>query len=61
MPDARTHPQPCVQQRKARKQVTTGTPKRSGIPCASGLRLIRDLPGVPGFLATVALQIARKA
>jgi hypothetical protein len=28
------HPQPCVQKKKARKQVTAGTPKRSGIPCA---------------------------
>jgi hypothetical protein len=55
----RTHPQPCVQQRKARKQVTTGTPKQSGIPCAMVLRLIRALPGVPGFLATVAARIAR--
>jgi hypothetical protein len=32
MPDARTHPQPCVQQRKARKQVTTGTPKQPAFP-----------------------------
>jgi hypothetical protein len=29
----RSHPQPCVQWKKARKQVTTGTPKQSGIPC----------------------------
>ena len=28
MPVQRTHPQPCVQVKKARKQVTTGTPKR---------------------------------
>ena len=34
--------------------VTTGTSKRSDIPCAMVLRLIRGLPGVPGFLATVA-------
>src|SRR6185437_10052305 len=27
MPVPRTHPQPCVQVKKARKQVTTGTPK----------------------------------
>ena len=26
----------------------------SGLPCAMGLRLIRDLPGAPGCLATVA-------
>jgi hypothetical protein len=37
MPDARTHPQPCVQWKKARKQVTTGTPKQSGIPRANGV------------------------
>ena len=27
---------------------------RSGLPCTMVLRLIRALPGVPGFLATVA-------
>jgi hypothetical protein len=53
MPVRRSHPQPCVQRKKARKQVTTGTSKRSDIPCTTVLRLIRDLPGVPGFLATV--------
>jgi hypothetical protein len=34
-----SHPQPCVQMKKARKQVTTGTPKQSGIPRAIVLRL----------------------
>src|SRR6185312_808706 len=29
-------------------------PERPGLPCAIGLRLIRALLGVPGFLATVA-------
>src|ERR1700759_593918 len=33
---------------------TTGTPKRSGTPCAMVFGLCRDLPGVPGFVATVA-------
>jgi hypothetical protein len=28
MPARQSHPQPCVQVKKARKQVTTGTPKR---------------------------------
>ena len=56
MPVLRTHPQPCVQVKKARKQVTTGTPKRSGIPCAMVLRLLRDLPGVPGLIAPVARE-----
>ena len=46
--------------KKARKQVTTGTPKTSGIPCAMVLRLIRDLPGVPGFLATVARELVHE-
>jgi hypothetical protein len=32
MPDAFTHPQPCVQVKKARKQVTTGTPKQPALP-----------------------------
>src|SRR5262245_10757580 len=31
--------------------------EHSGIPCTMVLRLIRDLPGVPGFLATVASRI----
>ena len=35
--------------------------ERSGIPCTTVLRLIRDLPGVPGLLATVAMPIARLA
>jgi hypothetical protein len=34
MPDAKAHPQPCVQGKKAHKLVTTGSPKQSGIPCA---------------------------
>src|SRR5262249_37742317 len=34
-----SHPQPCGRMKKARKQVTTGTPKQSGIPCAMVLRL----------------------
>ena len=56
MPGARPHPQPRGQKRVERPTsvVTTGTPKRSGIPCAMVLRLLRALPGVPGFLATVA-------
>lgn len=28
--------------------------RTSGLPCATGLRLIRVLPGAPSFLATVA-------
>jgi len=41
-PDATTHPQPCVQVKKARKQVTTGTPNsrpslRNGVNGCSAL------------------------
>jgi hypothetical protein len=55
MPGASMHPQPCVQIKKARKQVTAGTPKASGIPRASGFNgFLRGLPGEPGFLATIA-------
>jgi hypothetical protein len=45
---------------KARKQVTTGTSKRSDIPCAMVLRLIRDLLGVPGLLATVVREFVHE-
>jgi hypothetical protein len=45
------HPQSCVQNKKARKQVTTGSPKHSGIPCANGFNgLLRALPGDRAFL-----------
>jgi hypothetical protein len=37
--------------------VTTGQPKRSGIPRAMFDGLLRTLPGVPGLLAPVALLI----
>jgi hypothetical protein len=42
--------------KKARKQVTAGTPQQSGIPCTMVYRLIRALPGVPGLIATVATR-----
>jgi hypothetical protein len=32
MPGAKAHPQPCVQNEKARKQVTTSTLGSPGIP-----------------------------
>jgi len=35
-PGAPAHPQPCVQKWKTRKSVTTGSPDRSGLPCAIG-------------------------
>ena len=43
-------------QQKTQAAVTTGTPKQSGIPCAMVLRLLRDLPGVPGLIAPVARE-----
>jgi hypothetical protein len=54
-----SHPQPCVQVKKARKQVTTGTPKQSGAPCAMVYGLFRALPGVPGLIASVACPACR--
>jgi len=60
MPDAQPHPYGPPANKKA-----GGSHHRcaetSGIPCAMVLRLIRDLPGVPGLLASVALYIAYKA
>jgi hypothetical protein len=41
----RSHPQPCVQQRNARKQVTTGTPNDPASPAQWFERVIRALPG----------------
>jgi len=49
MPARQSHPQPCVQVKKARKQVTTGTPKRSGIPCASGFTAYTCSPRCTGL------------
>jgi hypothetical protein len=43
---------------KHASKVTTGTPKTSGLPCALGYGLLRDLLGEPGFFATVASAIA---
>src|SRR5689334_10602246 len=49
MPDAWSHPQPCVQVKKARKQVTTGTPKQSGTPCAMVLAAASYSPWCAGL------------
>src|ERR1700758_3158690 len=43
-------------QQKKQAAVTTGQAGSTGIPCAMVLRLIRDLPGVPGLIATVTLR-----
>ena len=49
----RTHGPPAT---KNAGGSTTGSARTTGIPCAIVLRLIRDLPGVPGLLAPVASQ-----
>ena len=55
MPDAGRTREPCVQRKSAlyaRKQQQGSQINRHSL--RDGLRLIRDLPGVPGLLATVA-------
>src|SRR5262249_48289784 len=47
---ADTHGPRATRKHAAEPQVQPDTP---GLPCAMVLRLIRDLPGEPGFLATV--------
>jgi hypothetical protein len=47
------HPQLRVQKEKTHAHLQ-GPPETNGIPCAMVLRLLRALPGVPGFLATIA-------
>jgi hypothetical protein len=54
---ALAHPQPCVQKIKARKQVTTGSPKQSGIPRAMVLRLIPRSPRRSGFLSPSSARL----
>jgi hypothetical protein len=54
MPDAQPHPQPCVQREERTQASHHRYAERSGIPCAMVYGLLRDLPGVPGFVATVA-------
>jgi hypothetical protein len=50
----RPHPWPaCRKKHAAEPQVSQTT----GLPCAMVLTLIRDLPGVPGLLATVVHEI----
>ncbi|WP_316176560.1 MULTISPECIES: hypothetical protein [unclassified Bradyrhizobium] len=44
-------------QKKKQAAVTTGSAASSGIPRAMALRLIRGLPGAPGFLATIGRSI----
>ena len=53
------HPRPACN-KKRRRQVPQVQPERPGLPCAMVLRLIRDLPGVPGLLASVPRALERQ-
>ena len=54
MPDAQCTRSLACECKKHTSIVTTGTPKRSGTPCANGFNgFLRDLPGVRDFLVTV--------
>src|SRR6516225_12440646 len=54
MPDAQCTRSLACEVKKHSSIVTTGTPKRSGTPCANGFNgFLRDLPGVRDFLVTV--------
>jgi hypothetical protein len=46
-------------QQKKQAAVTTGTPKRSGIPCTMVFRLIRDLPGDRALLPPSSMRSSR--
>jgi hypothetical protein len=57
MPDAKAHPQPCVQMKKARKQVTTSPPEHPAFPHANGFNgLWRALPGDRAFLSPLSAR-----
>jgi hypothetical protein len=49
-----------VQLKKARKQVTTGTPSSPAFPARWCYGLFRALPGEPGFFATVVRDIVHE-
>src|SRR5215468_7121724 len=52
--ECRVKASPAARLQKSKQAAdTTGSAKSSGIPCAMVLRLIRDLPGEPGFLAPI--------
>ncbi len=46
--------------KKAHEQVTTGSPKRSGLPCAMVYGLFWALPGVHDLVVTVARTMQRR-
>src|SRR5215813_2089083 len=54
--DGLTHGPPAAKKQAA---VTTGSARSTGLPCAMVLRLIRGLPGEPGFLATVTRKMPK--
>ena len=58
MPDAGRTREPCVQKKCTFAHASnTGSAGTTGIPRAMVLRLIRDLLGAPGCLATVASRL----
>jgi hypothetical protein len=61
-PDAGRTREPCVQRKVhfAHASINRAA-ETTGTPCAMGLRLIRDLLGAPGFLATVASSFVTRS
>jgi hypothetical protein len=56
-PDAGRTRETCVQRKLRFAHASDNrAAETTGIPCAMVLTLIRDLPGVPGFLATITLR-----
>jgi hypothetical protein len=55
MPGAGRNPWPACRKKAGGSHHRSS--RTSGIPCAMGLRLIRDLLGAPGLLATVVTLI----
>jgi hypothetical protein len=53
MPGVQTHPQPCVQNEKARKQVTTGAPNIPAFPARLVLTAYFVLSLVIGLFVTI--------
>ena len=53
-PHPRSHAPLCIKKKTAHEH--TGSAETSGLPRAMVLRLIRALPGEPGFVVTIAAQ-----
>ena len=61
MPGATTAPAASRTKVESTRVVTTGTPNSPAFPAQWFYGLCRALPGVPGFVATVALCSSLKA